>query len=44
MQGHCTHTHTQKAGNHREAYYSEKFRNLPPDADREQGKDYRYKV
>eukprot|EP00760_Papus_ankaliazontas_P006272 PhM_4_TR12971/c0_g1_i1/m.63561/K21195/phnY; 2-aminoethylphosphonate dioxygenase len=31
-------------GNHRDRYYQDKYKTLPPDADREEGKNYHYKV
>eukprot|EP00755_Sulcionema_specki_P006502 Sspe_Gene.5233::Locus_1725_Transcript_1_1_Confidence_1.000_Length_1201::g.5233::m.5233/K21195/phnY; 2-aminoethylphosphonate dioxygenase len=34
----------KKDGDHRAAYYADKFRSLPPDADRDPNKDYKYRV
>ncbi len=31
-------------GDWRNRYYEDKFKNLPPDVHREQGKEYKYKV
>jgi hypothetical protein len=31
-------------GDHREKYYNDKYKNYPPDIDRDPNKDYKFKV